>query len=1237
MEPGSSDQRGSRTPVPDGIGTVAVARPGADGVGRKQRGPAEPTDWRVFAPRLDDNGSMYARLRCAASLGGMDAAHALNDVARTTPGEGLIAGRTRVAALVLRDLSAMGWQIRADATWVYVRPGMSDQADSKDVTRRQLEFGRDDQLREQSNRRFIMSLERPTRFSNCMPVTELIADGRRLLRQLEPIAAMPREERAVHLAQVCQPYLQLVVPDVRDEHSGIRLMDIWRYFRHAWTTRYRSTPGRNLFYLVRDAAQPNHPVMGITALGNTVMQLTCRDDALGWTRDGIAALVRRGEATEGEVLDALRARLAEDLGQLYLDDLPLPGGIPDEISDELLDRLLRIEEQSVDARLSHLKDVDDEDSGTERVVKASSIDLVTMARTPLFRAKRARAARELLRAYRTLREARSFGQLNETDEEHWSLGAAIRQLKKRFSATAMMEITVCGAVAPYNHLLGGKLACLMMASPQVRRDYATRYDDGQSIIASQMAGRPIVKEPCLVFLGTTSLYTHHSSQYNRVSLPATAVSGQQTAVSFAYLGESKGYGSPNLSHETEGALEELTSAVREYRNVNFIFGEGQSPKLRQLREGFAALGLERTDVLNHGSQRIVYGVSLARNTERFLLGIDRHADFSVPESEGATGEIASFWRSRWLASRLDHRPALDAVGQSTPLTERVSRLIPENPPGGQIALFPPRQKEEDRRMQNIVEDEKIKFIRQLYRDESGYSDNVKLSRLRELNVKTGLDAVVRRIVQAGGSVVITGNAGDGKTHTIRLLESDLEKAGADVIVDASEHAQEHVITRWAAARAAGRPFCIAINEGPLVELIRTYRREHVWLDDVRNELLSLFRYVPVEDEDEDEGRYRPEIGATVVMDLSMRRTLAPDLVMNIIQKLTDDAWYTGCVSCPAAASCPVKYNRTMLRTDRVRERLVKLVDRVAERGVRATFREVLSYGSFLIFGGRTCAELARDGASEQTRYYWNAFEGQGTIFENLELGLDPVRQTDARTDERLWRGQVNADEFAGHELLPPTIRNLDEVQEVEGQGASDSFAALKRRWYFEHADGRLGHATHADRWFHELQDARSATQARIGRLISLINGWWNAPDRAQPDRLRLWTRLSYSPRAQGRAMVSGRDVSSLRLGLFRPKLAPALHAAFGKQAIDHLLLAPPDNIRFASLLIDRRLLGTLISAGVTEQADEIDRRLVAFNDALARHAEVNSHVRTIELLDPQSDLNVKIRVDLSQRRYDSAQ
>lgn len=194
------------------------------------RQSADPSEWRVFAPELDAGGAMYARLRAAITKDGGDTARSLNHLARTMPGEGILVRRTKVAALVLRDLAAMGWQLRADATWVYVRPGMAEQAHPKEAIRKQLEFGRDDQLREHATRRFIVALERPTRFSSSRPITHLIADGRRIARQLEAVATLPRPERAAQLTGICRPYLQLVDADERDEHSGIRLMDIWRYF-----------------------------------------------------------------------------------------------------------------------------------------------------------------------------------------------------------------------------------------------------------------------------------------------------------------------------------------------------------------------------------------------------------------------------------------------------------------------------------------------------------------------------------------------------------------------------------------------------------------------------------------------------------------------------------------------------------------------------------------------------------------------------------------------------------------------------------------------------------------------------------------------------------------------------------------------------------------------------------------------------------------------------------------------
>ena len=574
-------------------------------------------DWRPFSPKLDDDGAGHSNLVSAVRNPAL-AVSQLQQVAQFNKTDNIKQMRVRAAALVLRDLLCMGWEAKTERGGIYVRPGSAGDVDhNKSAIRRQLEFGRNDQLAEPATRRFILSLERPGRFSSCRPITDLIVDGRRFAAQLEPIARLPRAERTVPLAAVCQPYLQLVEGDQRDEHSGIRLMDIWRYFRHNWATRYRSSPGRNLFYLIRDAAQPFHPVMGITALGNAVMQLGPRDVQLGWTVEGLKARIKAGDVADDEILTAFRRRLRDDLDQIYLADTPISGGLPSVIDDQLLDKLFVAETDASGSRTQQLKQPDEVEPAELKVDDITTVDLEAMARTPLFRAKRIRAIREILRAYRELSAARSISQLLNSPAGEWAVNQTLRQLKKAFSATAMMEITVCGGAPPYSGMLSGKLACLLMMSRSVVNDYARRYDAGYSIIASQMAGRPIAKPPALVFLGTSSLYTQGSSQYNRVRLPAGTIAGQSDAIIFDNYGVSEGYGSPNLSGEAEAALDSLNEATRNYRNVNFLFGEGQSPKLRQLREGFAALGLNRSNLLHHGAPRIIYGVHLARNTSRF--------------------------------------------------------------------------------------------------------------------------------------------------------------------------------------------------------------------------------------------------------------------------------------------------------------------------------------------------------------------------------------------------------------------------------------------------------------------------------------------------------------------------------------------------------------------------------------------------------------------------------------------
>src|SRR5690348_12116170 len=169
--------------------------------------------------------------------------------------------------------------------------------------------------------------------------------------------------------------------------------------------------------------------------------------------------------------------------------------------------------------------------------------------------------------------------------------------------TEIADLTVCGAVPPYNTLLGGKLVAMLAASPEVVLEYRRRYEAVPSIIASSMAGRAIVRPANLTFIGTTSLYGERPNQYDRTSYPCGIVGGpEDESVRYRYLtshGRSRtsGVGTFQFGRDAKLAIEKYTMSITNGRRVNNVFGEGTSPKLRSLRDGLNALGFSSEEML----------------------------------------------------------------------------------------------------------------------------------------------------------------------------------------------------------------------------------------------------------------------------------------------------------------------------------------------------------------------------------------------------------------------------------------------------------------------------------------------------------------------------------------------------------------------------------------------------------------------------------------------------------------
>lgn len=599
--------------------------------------------------------------------------------------------RTRLAQSLLLDLVDQGWQVRVSSAKAAIHAPRTE-GESPEQTKERIRqahlVDRDLQLGQPAVQAFVRSMEQRRLTKNGWhSIFSLMRDGRELACALERASASGSDDP---LASAISPYLQFVEQGATCEHTGLRLSDIWRYFRLTWVNAYRSLPGRTMLILVRDAAAANHPVIGIAALGSSVVQQESRDRWIGWTAH---EFVKSLESRPAPIVKAwILNRLEALIGEIYVKDL-VEGGLirRKDLESPSAAVIERLQTEASEARVLHWRN-------PRAVVhrahqKGIEGDWEEAARTSLFRSKRCEALARLLTIRSVLGEhlRAKDGDLStmlSSPPARTALAQLVRLVKAQRVGIDMMDITVCGAVAPYNALLGGKLVCMLLAGHEVVEYHRRKYEAQASVIASSMKGAAVRRPPRLVFLGTTSLYGVGSSQYNRVKVPCPEVRGRAGEVlEYKRLGLSKGYGSFHFSGTTIGLIDVLLARRDGGRRVNSLFGEGVNPLLRKIREALEYLQLPSDSILNHGNPRVVYGVALARNFRDVLLGFEDEADYLIPPGNPrrSTQYLASFWRRRWLAPRVARPEILESVKAHTlayPVTHGARVRVPLQPSNG---------------------------------------------------------------------------------------------------------------------------------------------------------------------------------------------------------------------------------------------------------------------------------------------------------------------------------------------------------------------------------------------------------------------------------------------------------------------------------------------------------------------------------------------------------------------------
>ena len=406
------------------------------------------------------------------------------------------------ALRVLFDLTQQGWQLDVHPDEKLYLTMLTENSNDKAYVRSRLSSEKKAQFSDPAILRFIERMEKPKKYNgNTISIRNLIGSKDELIRKIQASE------------HVMAPYLQLVAHNI-DEHTGYRDTDIWRYFRYTWSIPYKSMPGRNLFYLVRDASQEFHPVIGIFALGNSVLNLTVRDDEIGWTVDGIKKNLerrcskeissqmvsqtnggtvgykrtcyleteeqhqRRANEYSQKIVSVLLKNLKNAINDIYVKDLNYHRGTKNP-SKETVDRLRQLSEELRELAIDNKK--------TAKVKNWEN-----EAKETLFKKKRSAELSKLLEALRCFNECENLdsyiwlSSMLKTETGRKAVNIALVANRKTKIGSNMMEIIVCGAIPPYNELLGGKLVSILACSPTVIRDCTEKYKCQVSEIASRM-------------------------------------------------------------------------------------------------------------------------------------------------------------------------------------------------------------------------------------------------------------------------------------------------------------------------------------------------------------------------------------------------------------------------------------------------------------------------------------------------------------------------------------------------------------------------------------------------------------------------------------------------------------------------------------------------------------------------------------------------------------------------------
>ena len=420
----------------------------------------------------------------------------------------------------------------------------------------------------------------------------------------------------------------------------------------------------------------------------------------------------------------------------------------------------------------------------------------------------------------------------------------------------------------------------------------------------------------------------------------------------------------------------------------------------------------------------------------------------------ATNDSEAFARSSLLREVLTKATAASRVDRyvsaalfADDLRRALDQLRTTSRPASDA--FPPAPEEEPRENWNPYLVQLTSLFSQSRTSNSGTRGLDDFSRWAYVNTQIDRDLYLRIVSGTLRLVLITGNAGDGKTAFIQMVEARLERdegakverrlAGNGIIAKVGPQRFE---TNWDGSQDEGDrtndavlrefflPFggaapkppasdtrIIAINEGRLLDFLAAHRDELLWLDRVLGQLLA--------------GATEDLPDWLAIVNLSLRAlTLSGNdegsVTARLLAKFGDPRLWAPCSNCRAQSDCYAYANSRVLADPilgpRTAERVRQTLDVVRmRRRLHITMRDLRSALAFVVAGNRTCSEIVNLVDSGETKpllaghVYNSLFAASSAAGPDAyaddafndrllqEVGLlDVARTADPDDDARLW-------------------------------------------------------------------------------------------------------------------------------------------------------------------------------------------------------------------------------------------